>query len=170
MLIRPLTRADVESFRKLRREMIHREPRSFGESLSEHDARSPESLARRLESEPAGSFVMGAFAEGGELAAMAGFVRNPRVKARHKGLIWGVYVRPERRKQGIARAVLSKLIERVKSDPEIEKILLTVAADQVAAQRLYRSLGFEVFGEEKHALRVDNGYVDEDHMVLWLRR
>jgi ribosomal protein S18 acetylase RimI-like enzyme len=168
MIVRPLTRADVEAFRKLRREMIEREPRSFGESLAEYDARSAESIARRLESP--GNFVMGAFAESRELAGAAGFVRNPRLKSRHKGLIWGVYVRPEWRKQGVARAVLSKLIERVKENPDVEKILLTVAADQIAARRLYRSLGFEVFGEEKRALRVDGGYVDEDHMVLWLRR
>ena len=30
------------------------------------------------------------------------------------------------------------------------------------------SLGFEVFGTERHALLVDGEYVDEHHMVLWL--
>jgi ribosomal protein S18 acetylase RimI-like enzyme len=50
----------------------------------------------------------------------------------------------------------------------VEKIILTVAADQIAAKRLYRSLGFEVCGQEKHALKIDDSYVDEDHMALWL--
>jgi hypothetical protein len=30
-------------------------------------------------------------------------------------------------------------------------------------------LGFEVYGYEKHALKVDATYVDEEHRVLWLQ-
>jgi len=33
---------------------------------------------------------------------------------------------------------------------------------------LYASLGFEVFGTEKRALKVGQRYVDEDYMVLFL--
>ena len=167
--IRPLTRADSEAFRALRREMIEREPRAFGESLAEHDATPAEAVARRLDSASADHFVMGAFAPGGQLVAVAGFARNLRAKARHKGLIWSVYVQPTWRNQGVARAVLTELIERARAAGGVEKLILTVAADQAPARRLYRSLGFEVFGQEKHALCVDGNYVDEDHMVLWLK-
>jgi hypothetical protein len=30
-------------------------------------------------------------------------------------------------------------------------------------------LGFEVYGYEKHALKVGETYVDEEHRVLWLQ-
>ena len=68
----------------------------------------------------------------------------------------------------MARALFEVLLERARSQPGLEQILLTVAVEQTAAKRLYRSLGFEVFGHERHALKVDGAYVDEDHMVLWL--
>ncbi len=166
--IRPVTRADVSAFQKIRRERLEREPRAFAESLAEHDSTSLEAAARRLDSSSPDNFVIGAFAPGGHLVGMVGFARNPREKSRHKGVIWGVYVQPTWRNQGVARAMLVELIGRVKANAGVEKIMLTVAADQTAAKRLYASLGFEVFGEEKHALKVDGRYVDEDHMVLWL--
>ncbi len=168
MEIRPLTRADVSAFQKIRRERLEMEPRAFAESLTEHDSTPLEAAARRLENSSPDNFVIGAFAPGGHLVGIAGFARNPREKSRHKGLIWGVYVQPTWRNQGIARAMLTDLIKRVKAHAGVEKIILTVATDQTSAKRLYGSLGFEVFGQEKHALNVDGRYVDEDLMVLWL--
>lgn len=167
MDIRALTRADVAAFQKIRRDRLEMEPRSFAESLAEHDSTSIEVTARRLESSSPDNFVIGAFAEG-QLVGMAGFARNLREKSRHKGLIWGVYVQPTWRNQGVARAMLAELIQRVRANEGVEKIILTVSSDQTPAKRLYSSLGFEAFGQEKHALKVDGRYVDEDHMVLWL--
>jgi len=169
MEIRALTRADLDAFQRLRRERLEREPRAFAESLAEHDSTPAESVARRLDASSEDQFVMGAFAPGGHLVGMAGFVRSPRLKSRHKAIVWGVYVQPTWRNQGIARALVYQLIERARSNPGVEKILLTVASDQIAARKLYLSLGFEIYGHEKHALSVDGSYVDEDLMVLWLR-
>ncbi len=66
---------------------------------------------------------IGAFAPGGDLVGMMGVARNLREICRHKGLIWGVYVQPAWRKQGLARAMLTELIERVKANPGVEKIM-----------------------------------------------
>ena len=46
--------------------------------------------------------------------------------------------------------------------------MLTVSAEQVAARRLYESLGFQAFGREPRALLVNGLYVDEDYMILRL--
>lgn len=52
----------------------------------------------------------------------------------------------------------------------LEQILLTVGDQQTAAKSLYASLGFTVFGHERHALKIGDGpaaeYVDEDYMVF----
>src|SRR5271154_2017520 len=167
MEVRVLTQADAEPFRKLRRERLDDFPRAFGESIAECESLSVSAAVARLGSLSGDNFVVGAF-ETGELAGMAGFARNLREKSNHKGLIWGVYVRPAFRGQSVARALFEVLLERARSQPGLEQILLTVAVEQTAARRLYRSLGFKVFGHERHALKVDGAYVDEDHMVLWL--
>lgn len=166
--IRELKREDADAFRALRRERLEQSPRAFAESIPENDSIPPASIAARLGASSLENFVMGAFAPTGQLVGMAGFSRNPRLKSRHKAVIWGVYVQPTWRNQGVARALIKALIHHVRPSPGLEQIHLTVASDQIPAKRLYQSLGFETFGHEKHALKVDGSYVDEDHMVLWL--
>jgi RimJ/RimL family protein N-acetyltransferase len=168
MELRALSRADAERFRKLRREGLLESPRSFGESVAEADALPLESIAQRLESDLKENFVIGAFAENAELIGMAGFARNPRLKGRHKGLIWGVYVQPAFRGKAVGRAILLEIIRRAKTLDGLDQIHLNVAVD-TAAQRLYASLGFEVYGRERHSLKIEGEFVDEDLMTLFVR-
>jgi RimJ/RimL family protein N-acetyltransferase len=167
--IRELKREDADVFRSLRRERLEQSPRSFAESLAEHDSIPASQIASRLTASSPENFVMGAFAPTGQLIAMVGFSRSPRVKTHHKAVIWGVYVQPTWRNQGVARALLTAVVEKAKTNAGLEQINLTVAADQIAAKRLYLSLGFTPFGHEKHALKLETGYVDEDHMVLSIK-
>jgi hypothetical protein len=53
--------------------------------------------------------------------------------------------------------------------PGLEPVTLSVSVPQEAARRPYRALGFEVYGYETHALKVGETYVDDEHIVLWLR-
>ncbi len=168
MIVRVLTPEDAIPFKRLRRERLEQSPKAFAESIAEHEAISLSTLTARL-SHSDDNFVIGAFTPERDLAGMAGFARETRLKTRHKAVIWGVYVRPRWRGQGVGRMILTELISRARSLPGLEQIRLTVAGSQDAAIRMYESLGFEVFGHERHALMVDGEYVDEDHMVLWLR-
>ena len=52
----------------------------------------------------------------------------------------------------------------------MEQILLAVTTRHEAAKRLYRRFGFETWGTEPNALKVDSAYVDEDHMILRIRQ
>ncbi len=167
MIVRVLTPEDAVPFKRLRRERLEQSPKAFAESISEHEAISLSTIAARL-SRSDDNFVMGAFSPERDLAGMAGFARETRLKARHKAIVWGVYVRPRWRGQGVGRAIMTELLKRARSLPGLEQIRLSVATTQEAAKQLYESLGFEVFGTERHALLVDGEYVDEHHMVLWL--
>ena len=73
------------------------------------------------------------------------------------------------RGKGIGRKLLSSLLEIAKQDQSLEQIHLAVSTTQDAARHLYRSLGFESYGIEPRALKIDSTYVDEDHMVLCIR-
>jgi hypothetical protein len=61
------------------------------------------------------------------------------------------------------------MLDRARAYSGLEQVTLSVAVQQDAARRLYRARGFEVYGYEKRALKVAETYVDEEHMVLWLR-
>lgn len=168
--IRRLTEEDVRAFYALRLEALEREPQSFSSSPQEHRALTPETIAKRLGSGAhERNFVMGAFANE-RLVGMAGFFQDEGPKTMHRARIWGVYVNESWRRKGIARVLLSEIINRVKGKPELEQLLLAVASDQTPAKKLYEALGFEVYGREARAIKVGDVYLDEDLMVFHLRR
>jgi ribosomal protein S18 acetylase RimI-like enzyme len=167
MDIHILTEDDVEEFVRLRFEALAREPYAFRRALEDERAQPPESVAPRLRAVPEGNFLVGAF-EGRQMIGQAGFIRHAGCKEHHKGSIWGVYVTAAARGQGVAKAMLTRLLDRVRDYPGLEQVSLSVSVPQEAARRLYSALGFEVYGYEKHALKVGETYVDEELRVLWL--
>jgi ribosomal protein S18 acetylase RimI-like enzyme len=74
-------------------------------------------------------------------------------------------VQSEWRKHGIGRLLLAEVLRLARSIVGLEQIHLAVATDQPAAQRLYASLGFEAYGRDLRALKLGNGYVDEELML-----
>ena len=91
MIVRVLTPEDALPFQRLRRERLEQSPKAFAESIAEHEAIPLSTIAARL-SRSNDNFVMGAFTPERELAGMAGFAREDRLKTRHKAVVWGVYV------------------------------------------------------------------------------
>ena len=62
------------------------------------------------------------------------------------------------------------MLERAGKIEGLGQILLSVTETQTAAIGLYRSLGFESFGREPLALKIGDRAIDEEYMVLRLRR
>jgi ribosomal protein S18 acetylase RimI-like enzyme len=87
----------------------------------------------------------------------------------HRGNVFSVMVAPQARRRGVARALLLEALALARSAPGLRQLTLCVNAGNTGAIQLYRSLGFEAFGREPDALRVDGVLHDEIHMMLRLR-
>jgi len=128
-----------------------------------------EAFRARLAAASDENFVLGAFA-GEKLVGTVGFGRNTRLKDRHKGRIWGVFVQQDYRGQQIARALMVEALRRAGTIAGLDQIILTVGDYQAGAKKLYASLGFTVFGHEPAALKIGDVVVDEDHMIYRIPR
>jgi ribosomal protein S18 acetylase RimI-like enzyme len=171
MEIRLLTADDAEAWWHLRLEALRNDPVSFADSTEEHLTTTVETARKRLSAgDPARNFVVGAFADG-MLAGTAGFYRSTHIKERHKGHVWGVYVRPESRGKGMARALMQEIVRRARGIGGLEQILL-VASAHLPARKLYEAMGFEAYGVEPRSLKLfrETGveYVDDVLMILRL--
>jgi ribosomal protein S18 acetylase RimI-like enzyme len=168
MRIRPLTEADAPTWRELRLRMLREHPDVFGSAYEEQVSWPVERFAQRLrDADTSDNLLLGAF-DDEQLAGSVGMSREQGAKVRHKAIIVSVYVAPEARGRGVARALFDEVIARARAVPDLEQLQLAVTTHNTAARGLYASLGFESYGVEPHALKLPDRYLDEDLMVLWL--
>lgn len=156
--IHRLSGSDALAYQEARLEGLARHPEAFGASWEEEVERPLSWFAERLDR----NAVFGAPAGEAILAGVAGLRVPDGPKLRHKGVIWGVYVRPSARRRGLAAALLARTLDHART--VVEGVRLSVATSSVTAVRF--AAGFAAYGLERCALKVDGRCHDELLMAL----
>jgi RimJ/RimL family protein N-acetyltransferase len=152
--IRQLTPADTALYRGIRLAGLKHNPEAFGSTFEAEFIKPLAWFFERLSN----SQVFGAF-RGAEILGVAGFAIRAGEKEAHKGLLWGMYVRPNARGAGIARRLVEAVIACARL--RVELIQLSVVVGNEQARRLYAGLGFVEYGLERNSLKHNGRYYDE---------
>ncbi len=167
MTIRTLTPADVKEYRVLRLAALHEQPPAFGTLAEKEEKLALEAVASRLQ-ESEDTYILGAFLDD-ILVGIIRFSRFEEVNEKHRGFMAGLYVRPDFRRCGLARALATEVLARARRDTGLRRIHLTVVTIQDAAIQLYKSLGFCIYGTEHEAFSNQGQFYDEHLMELLLQ-
>jgi ribosomal protein S18 acetylase RimI-like enzyme len=171
MIIRRMKTEDMHAFWELRLQALRGYPEAFGSSYEEELHKSETSRQERFLgdyiSPEETHFVLGAFHHE-KLVGMVGFRQEGRIKTRHKGTVWGMFVLPEFHHKGVGKALMMELLDAVRDLKWMEIVQLWVVTTNESAIRLYELFGFKTFGEERHAIKIGGEYYDEYMMALML--
>ena len=161
----------IDAYRELRLRGLHEHPESFGETPTNFLAKSDELILQRLEAQrKLGGFMLIAKSKTGELIGTVSLTINDDEKMRHRGYLWGMYVVPEARNQGIAQALIHELLMRSQQVHALEQIHLAVATTNRSACRLYEKTGFVIYGTDPRAIKIGDQTFDEYLMVKHMPR
>lgn len=152
--IRQLTPADAALYRSIRLAGLKQNPEVFGSTFEAEVTKPLAWFFDRLNT----SQVFGAFRDA-DLLGIAGFAVRHGEKEAHKGLLWGMYVRPEARGAGVARRLVEAVLDFARG--RVELIQLSVVMGNEQARRLYARFGFVEYGIEKNSLKHNGRYYDE---------
>lgn len=162
-----MNQADAGELFRLRRSALLDSPLAFLAS-PEDDAASSEAAVRELLDPRRKSVVFGACNPG--LVGMLGLSRASQRKAAHKVNLWGMFVLPACRGQGVAAQLLEAAISYARTLEGVSSVHLSVSESAAAARRLYERAGFETWGVEPEAIRFEERFCSERHMRLSLDR
>jgi ribosomal protein S18 acetylase RimI-like enzyme len=161
IIVRRLAVEEAEGYREIRLEALAAHPEAFASTLAAEGALPLAAFAERLRN----SAVFAAFA-GSRILGIAGFFAHEGEKQAHKGVFWGMYVRPAARRAGVGRQLVAAVLDHARD--RVELIQLSVVVGNDPARRLYQSFGFTEYGIEKNALKHAGRYWDDALMALAL--
>lgn len=165
--VRALEQTDAGLFKALRLRAIANSPTSIWPTHGEEEARTLQEVEQRIHATTMQA-VFGAFA-GALLIGITGIRREALVQVTHKATVWGVFVEPAHRGQGIARTLVTTAIAHASENWNIAQVHLCVNTENAPAKNLYEAIGFSTYGIEPRAMKVADRFYDEEHMVLRLR-
>ncbi|MBO3697811.1 GNAT family N-acetyltransferase [Roseivirga sp. E12] len=161
-MIKTLTSDDYSQYAELRSLGLTTDPTSFWASEIEEQPIRESRYKEILDNSD--DFIMGYF-DNSVLMGIGGFRREPSLKLKHKGFLWGIYTHPDYRGKGIGKQLVQALVTKAFEIATLTQVNLSTRTDNHAALRLYEQLGFIKYGEEHNSSCIDGTFYHEVYMV-----
>ena len=156
MMIIQLSPERWQEYKAIRIKALNDNPFAFDTSPEEEDF-SDEEWEKKMK-EP-NEFKV--FAEdNGRLVGKMEVEWDTRQKICHNAEVYGVYVDPKYRGQGLGKMLMEE-VERVAKEHGITRLWLDVVVTQEPAMALYRKLGFREIGRTEKSLKANDIYYDK---------
>ena len=170
MQIKRLTPTHAMAYKALMLHAYEHAADSFTSTPQERASHPDDWWVHRINDPEGRSLVWGAFAQE-RLVGTVSVEFSASVKTRHKALIVAMFVCEVYRGEGVARELMRAAIDHGLEREGLRLLQLEVTQGNAAAERLYESLGFQVYGVEPMAVLTPSGYRSKVHMGLdlWTR-
>jgi ribosomal protein S18 acetylase RimI-like enzyme len=133
------------AYKALRLEALETEPQAFCTTYAGNVGRPDDQWRRRLDVALEGVASTLLFAKAGD--QVVGMLGCDLKDDDSVAEITAVYVTPAFRGRGVARKLISYLLDELAAHPAVTKAVLTVNKDQLRAVALYESMGFRTASE-----------------------
>lgn len=164
LIFRKLEKEDLNIYFNLRLEALLDSPTAFLSSFDEEKKSGPKFYEKAMNNN-IHNLIFGAFKED-QLIGFIGIYQEERQKTSHKANIWGMYVQPNYRRQGVGKTLLEKALVYARNTMKSLIINISVEASNIHAKKLYEAHNFKVWGTEPKAMRVNGNFYTELHMAL----
>lgn len=166
--IRTATSQDAQQLYLLRLEALRMHPDAFAADVDITMSNGVEEWGRLIENyaKDQSGIIFVASAED-KIVGMTGLVRGHWPKTRHRGLLWGIYVKPDWRGRHIGGGLINGCAEWAKVN-HMTMLTLGVNIQNTQAIHCYTRCGFSTYATEPRAILDRGNYHDEYLMFRFL--
>ena len=133
-------------YRKIRLAALKEDPQAFGRFFKEEKTYSKEKWLERVNND----YSLLALENNKPIGIISAYITEEKNnKVAH---VVSVFVLKEARGRGVGEKLLNTVLEKIKKDPTIKKVVLSVNKEQIPAVKLYQKFGFEIIGQKPEQL------------------
>lgn len=150
-----------KKYKEIRLLSLQNEPTAFSSTYEDVAKEENKQWKERLVNSNKKESSIVLFAKDGKkiIGMIAGFW-DKRKKIKHIAHIYGTYVDPKYRNQGIGEKLMHSIISELKNIKQIKKIKTEVNAKNIPAYNLYKKNGFRIIGKAEKELCVNDEFYD----------
>ena len=161
MKLQKLIPQDYDAYFALRLESLQQCPNMYATDANAWQAASREVIENHLVlSESGASPIFGAWQDV-NLVGLVGLKPENRPTVQHKASLWGLYVQPKWRRQGVGKRLVELAIAEAKEMPHLELLRAGATLDGAGLLHFFTACGFQEYGREPRAKLFEGVYYDQ---------